>query len=689
MAYSFDLDYREWRIKRRDTAASGSGSTWQDTQVTLDENGVPHIIYTSSNGQEEVTGNPIPAPREWAEQDLAGRSEATALQYSSEVWARLVSETDGWLVACYERGVAAADTYVYKTEDGGMNWTEVTMPGTSWHIADVGFLSPERLIVAQRLFSDAPCFITKDGGETWEEIELPDVQVLDISYSRGFITMWIGQHEGDPPTFSMVSTDLGDHWMLGTGEESYADSHPDDVWSPLADLLENLMPEDIGDISSQKEVTAEELADLLREASAHRGSRYHTYRTFEEEEAWEWSMGEWAVPLANGGTLHLLACDSGGIEMSYETEEAVSAFYSRQSTLYNLILKVGTLYSKVLPYGVDLDRDGILDELSVNSESDTVAAWSLRCALSSGGSWETRADTSHAGWNAVFLCQMGGEDYLLQYVPYFGQMHGEYHYKLFYLGQNNGREVVVQENSLDFQINPTGHSTGADPVFGDTAPKEIAAFMDEINALLANSTQLLNTDRYLQSVFANEGRLYDSMYYMQDTWEADKTLLENLLIYRNQILANMAVEEAADIYRIEEEDIISAVLEDGTPVSKSAIADILHSDKAIRFNYHLKEVEWEPKYPVIKVIYTSLGDTGEQTLTMQAGVRDGSNYVRIILEGQKTALQYSENPDNDATYLRDVPYSIEGFMYSSNDYGRYTSDLYDRVVKLSNQIEQS
>ena len=438
MEYSFDLDYREWREKMRDTAASGADRNWQNAQIILDESGVPHIIYTSSDGLEEVTGNPIPAPRGWADLDsLDSRKEAAALEYNPAVWAELVSPADGWLVACYEQGVARADTYVYKTEDGGMNWTEVTMPGTSWHIADVGFISPERLIVAQRLFSDAPCFITKDGGETWEEIELPDVQVLSIGHTSDTIYMDIGAHESEPATFTMISSDMGDNWTIS---------------SP---------------------------AGLRRIIEA------------------------------------------------------------------------------------DLDHEGLPDMLRLGKrEEGGLTLWKLAFTASymSSPTWEGEAAASHAGWTAFFLCRMEGEDYLLQYTPYMGGGSCYYSYKLFYLTAS-GEEVVVQENSVDFDLI-------FDPYYADLHqydPEAINAFMEEINALLANSELLVNTDENLIGTFQKEGRLYDSLWWLDDDRDESLTLLENLQNYGSYAedhpddtwtpLADLPDEEAAsDSYTAPELD---------------------------------------------------------------------------------------------------------------------------------------
>ena len=55
-------------------------------------------------------------------------------------------------------------------------------------------------------------------------------------------------------------------------------------------------------------------------------------------------------------------------------------------------------------------------------------------------------------WDGM-RCSCAGstvEDYLLQYNPYMGGGVCQYSYKLFYL--QDGREVVVQESEVDFDI---------------------------------------------------------------------------------------------------------------------------------------------------------------------------------------------------------------------------------------------
>lgn len=467
---------------------------------------------------------------------------------------------------------------------------------------------------------------------------------------------------------------------------SYAGDHPDDVSSPLGDLLAGIEAADIGDISGQDQVTAAGLAALLREAE--RGSRFHTFDRFVEEEAWTWSTAEWQVPITIGGTLYLLACDSGNIEIGYETGEGyTSAFYDGAQELYDLITEVGEpYYLEELPYTVNLDRDRSPDKLVLRSDKPSGGAyWSLQCRLGSGERWQGEAAAAHPGWKAFFLCRLDGKDYLLEYVPYTGMGTGGYNYKLFYLEE--GREVVVQENELIFDMN-----------FGmegerDFDPKAIAAFMDEINGLLEHSTLLLNTDPQLAKTFEQEGRLYDSLWWLEETREADKSLLENLLIYRNRALEEAAVPEPYSTFsEIQAADILDT---GRAGLTGAELAGALHSAAG----------EWcrdgrEDEFPdtakqALTVTYRREGDYGEQVLLLETGGPE--EIVRVTLSGQATALVYSENPANDGTYLRDVPYQYTIYaadpalyqLVCQQNYGSYAENQPDDRSPMNSPKEEN
>lgn len=136
---------------------------------------------------------------------------------------------------------------------------------------------------------------------------------------------------------------------------------------------------------------------------------------------------------------------------------------------------------------------------------------------------------AHAGYNSMFLCTLDGKDYLLRYHPNGAQGWCHYSYELFTLIRD-GQEKVIQENSVEFDIN-------FGPMHESFDPEALAAFMDEINSLLANSVQLINTNDELLGTFRKEGRLYDSLSWL-DLWapvyvrNETASLLENLRTFQ-------------------------------------------------------------------------------------------------------------------------------------------------------------
>ena len=176
----------------------------------------------------------------------------------------------------------------------------------------------------------------------------------------------------------------------------------------------------------------------------------------------------------------------------------------------------------------DLDRDGVPEAVLI-TEFGEGAGQRLELWESGELIFAEEGYFSHAGWNAVFLCTLDGKDYLLRYNPYGNQGTYYYSYELFTL--ENGLETVVQENHVEFDVN-FGSS-----IHTSFDPEAIAAFMDEINGLLAHSVQLINTDDDLLRTFRKEGRLHDGPGWL-DTWEPvferDETasLLENLRTFQ-------------------------------------------------------------------------------------------------------------------------------------------------------------
>lgn len=142
--------------------------------------------------------------------------------------------------------------------------------------------------------------------------------------------------------------------------------------------------------------------------------------------------------------------------------------------------------------------------------------------------WSEEGYFAHMGYNALFLCVLDGEAYLLRYHPTMYQGAGTYNYQLFSL--ENGTETVVRENSVNFDTN----FYEGKPLHGEFDPETIAAFMDEVNDLLFYSTQLLNTDGELLDTFAGKTVAPQDTLGWLDLFDRDqsKSLLENLQAFQ-------------------------------------------------------------------------------------------------------------------------------------------------------------
>ncbi|MDE6601056.1 MAG: hypothetical protein K2K90_02600 [Lachnospiraceae bacterium] len=175
-----------------------------------------------------------------------------------------------------------------------------------------------------------------------------------------------------------------------------------------------------------------------------------------------------------------------------------------------------------LPLSPDLNQNGIAEEVRLVDLDD---GQELQILENGELIHRETGYYAHAGQTSVFLCTLEGEDYLLRYHPTMYQGVGSYSYVLSAFGGN--KEKVVRWSEIDFDINfGSLVHTGFDP-------ESIDVFVDEINDLLFYSVQLLNTEEELQGTFEREGRLYDSLWWL-DGWEPNfvrdenKSLRENL-----------------------------------------------------------------------------------------------------------------------------------------------------------------
>lgn len=177
------------------------------------EEGVPYG-KTGDDLNWVKLGDAIAPPVEWVNDDVGRRNEAVTLYKPSEIHAQMVSKDDGWLVVTYGRGVAAADTYVYKTSDGGKTWNECTPPPLSHYgyVSNIGFIDEERLLIGGRTFNDAPLVFTADGGSSWRKIPTPELsaELKSVKIEDNVVTIILGWKS----FWIMRSEDLGDTWEV-------------------------------------------------------------------------------------------------------------------------------------------------------------------------------------------------------------------------------------------------------------------------------------------------------------------------------------------------------------------------------------------------------------------------------------------------------------------------------------------
>ena len=185
------------------------------TEYMLQEDGLVYILQAGSAAWEPWSG-PVPAPASWAGQDLAGRDQAETLADCEQYWIGMTSAENGWLVASVGAGVAHADTYVYRTCDGGRTWQETGRPEEAlWYPSCVAFLDDDRAIMGIGRLNGAPVYMTEDGGETWSELELP-LPDDGLTYEVGGIVFYgacgvITLHRENGYT-AVITDDYGKTW---------------------------------------------------------------------------------------------------------------------------------------------------------------------------------------------------------------------------------------------------------------------------------------------------------------------------------------------------------------------------------------------------------------------------------------------------------------------------------------------
>lgn len=187
-----------------------------------------------------------------------------------------------------------------------------------------------------------------------------------------------------------------------------------------------------------------------------------------------------------------------------------------------------------LLWTADLNHNDVTEALEVTWHEEMF--YELTVTESGRIIYTEQAHAPHMGWNSVFLYQKDGEDFLLRYNPYMGQGWCTYSYELFYLAPD-GSETTVRENYVSFDLN------FGSPLHEEFDPEAIAAFIEDLNPLLADSVLLMNTHDGLAKSFDRNGTLIEDLRWMDNfpegfTRDESKSLLENLWDFQEAATLN-------------------------------------------------------------------------------------------------------------------------------------------------------
>ncbi len=301
-------------------------------------------------------------------------------------------------------------------------------------------------------------------------------------------------------------------------------------------------------------------------------------------------------------------------------------------------------------YARDLDgdmRQELIQRTIITDEEGSAQGQRVEIWRDDKMIWCDEAYYAHAGYNAVFLCTLDGKDYLLRYHPTMYQGTCTYHYQLFTLSRS-GEERMVKENSVEFDTN-FWHT---EPLYGQFDPDAINAFMTEINDLLAHSVQLINTDSELLATFEKEGRLYDSLWWL-DHWESvftrdpSKSLLENLRAFKEA----MSAQSYAKTPQLRTLDEYGRHLQ------------LTYRDKYVQFDGY-----WDEMYPseVDFQVRDFNGDGKDEiAFTLNEGRGTGCWVDRLYLFDADTLTQYDTSDLTDRIIARISSTGDDQYFYLS------------------------
>lgn len=178
-----------------------------------------------------------------------------------------------------------------------------------------------------------------------------------------------------------------------------------------------------------------------------------------------------------------------------------------------------------VPNTYDINHNGTLETFLI-SHDPVIDVYRLSLQEDGQEIWCDRASTSHAGWNTIFAVTHDGLDYLLRYSPSISTGCAFYYYELFSLDEN-GEEVLLNRNEIEFDVNFGGAHQSFDP-------KQIAGFLEEVHTLLKDSWLLLSTQDF-QFRSGGSGATFNGDAFWGNSYDnSDKSLEEILRLYAEE-----------------------------------------------------------------------------------------------------------------------------------------------------------
>ena len=139
---------------------------------------------------------------------------------------------------------------------------------------------------------------------------------------------------------------------------------------------------------------------------------------------------------------------------------------------------------ETLPGNYDFNHDGQPETVEISSVG---SAHTLRVVDGEGAAlWEEEGHTAHVGWTSIFACSIGGQDYLIRYLPTMYQGWADYSLRVFFLNAAGGEQVFYEDNvTWDCNFRMDGHQYDVEA---------LTDFLWDVRGYLESGTLLMSTE---------------------------------------------------------------------------------------------------------------------------------------------------------------------------------------------------